>query len=169
MKTQNTPRNFDAEHKTEDEWAAFVKMKAATLSMCTMHLLNDIKDKRSWHADASKSKETLIDKVTTHLVADAKLKEQASLKEIVLLQDNFSEFTGSGCEGFDCRGPPVGRGEQRQHVEVRQVPQRAAHSSCVAILNRFLAGHEHVVCTPQWRGGAGHLHLGEAFCQRQGQ
>ena len=25
------------------------------------------------------------------------------------------------------------------------------------ILNRFLAGHEHVVCTPQWRGGAGHV------------
>ena len=84
------PRNFDAEPKTEDEWAAFVKMKAATLSLCTQQVLKDIMDKRGWHADASDSKETLIDKLTTHLVADAKLKEQASLEELVLLQDNFS-------------------------------------------------------------------------------
>ena len=33
VKTQNMPRNFDAEPKTEDEWTAFVKMKAATLSI----------------------------------------------------------------------------------------------------------------------------------------
>ena len=38
VKTQNMPRNLDAEPKTEDEWAAFVKMKAATLSMCTCML-----------------------------------------------------------------------------------------------------------------------------------
>ena len=82
------PRNLDADPKTEDEWAAFVKMKAATLSM--VHALKDICHKKCWHADASDSRETLIDKVTTNLVADAKLKEQASLNEIVLLQDNFS-------------------------------------------------------------------------------
>ena len=58
--------------------------------MCTVHAFNDICHKRGWHADASDSRETLIDKVTTNLVADAKLKEQASLKEIVLLQDKFS-------------------------------------------------------------------------------
>ena len=72
VKTQNMPRNFDAEPKTEDEWAAFVKMKAATLSMCTVHALKDICHKRGWHADASDSRETLIDKVTTNLLADAK-------------------------------------------------------------------------------------------------
>ena len=52
--------------------AAFVKMKAATLSMCTVHVLKDICPKRGWHADASDSRETLIDKVTTNLLADAK-------------------------------------------------------------------------------------------------
>ena len=90
VKTQNMSRNFDAERKTEDEWAAFVKMKAATLSMRTVHVLKDICHKRGWHADASAPRETLIDKVTTNHVADAKFKEQASVKEIVLLQDNFS-------------------------------------------------------------------------------
>ena len=29
VKTQSMPRNLDAEPKTEGEWAAFVKMKAA--------------------------------------------------------------------------------------------------------------------------------------------
>ena len=52
VKTQNMPRNLDAEPKTEGEWAAFVKTKAATLSMCTVHALKDICHKRGWHADA---------------------------------------------------------------------------------------------------------------------
>ena len=90
VKTQSMPRNLDAEPKTEDEWAAFVKMKSATLCMCTVHALKDICHKRGWHADASDWREILIDTVTTNLVAGAKLKEQASFKEIVLLQDNFS-------------------------------------------------------------------------------
>ena len=97
MKTQNMPRNFDAEPKTEDEWAVFVKMKAATLSKCTVHVLKDIMDKRGWRADASDSKETLIDKV-----ADAKLKEQASFKEIVLLRENLSASLESP-EGQDVK------------------------------------------------------------------
>ena len=40
--TQTMPRNFDAEPKTGDEWPALVKMKAATLSMCTQQVLNDV-------------------------------------------------------------------------------------------------------------------------------
>ena len=46
VKTQNMPRNFDAEPKTEDVWAAFVKMKTATFSMFTVHALKDICYKR---------------------------------------------------------------------------------------------------------------------------
>ena len=60
------------------------------LSLCTQQVLKDIMDKRSWHAVTSDSKDTLTDKLTTHLLADAKLKAQATLKEIVLLQDNIS-------------------------------------------------------------------------------
>ena len=106
-----------------------------------------------------------------------------------LVQDNFSASLESP-EDQDVKASIAAAlqsdaGEHRQHVEVRQVPQRGAHSSCVGILNRFQAGHEHVVCTPQWRGGAGPrrrlealpqgrlgqraFHLGEAFCRRQGQ
>ena len=46
VKTQNMPRNLDAEPKTEDEWSAFVKMKTATRSLCTVHALKDICHKR---------------------------------------------------------------------------------------------------------------------------
>ena len=90
VKTQTMPRNLDAEPKPEDEWTAFVKMKAATLSMCTQQVLKDIMEKKGWHADGLDSKETLVGKLTTHLVADAKLKGQASYNEMVLLHDNFS-------------------------------------------------------------------------------
>ena len=131
----------------------------------------------------------MIDTATTNLVADAKLQEQALFKEIVLLQDNFSASLESP-EDQDVKASIVAAlqsdaGNRGNNVEVRQVPQRGAHSSCVEILNRFLAGHEHVVCTPQWRGGTGPrrrlkalsegrlghraFHLGEPFCRRQGQ
>ena len=60
------------------------------LSMCTQQVLKDIMEKSGRRADASDSKETLVGKLTTHLVADAKLKEQAALEKMVLLQDNFS-------------------------------------------------------------------------------
>ena len=82
--TQNMPRK-------EDEWAAFVKMKAATLSVCTVHALRNVCHKRGWHADASDSRETLIDKVTTKLLRRTPSRRSGlPTMRLCCFQDNFS-------------------------------------------------------------------------------
>ena len=82
--------------------------------MCTQQVLKDIMEHRGWHA-ASDLKETLVGKLTTHPVSDAKLKEQASFKEMVLLQDSFSASLGSlrgqDVEASYCCDPLVGLSE----------------------------------------------------------
>ena len=126
--------------------------------------------KRSWHADASDSRETLIDNLTSNLVADAKLKEQASFKEMVLQDNFFASLESPEDQNVKASIAAALRSDAGNRGNTSK--QRGPHSSCVGILNRFLAS---VVCTPQWRlealpqGRMGQraFHLGKAFCRRQ--
>ena len=162
-------------------------MKAATLSVCTVHALKEICHKRGSHADASDSRETLIDTVRTNLVADAKLEEsRLPSREIVLLQDNFSASLECP-EDQDVKASIAAAlqsdaGNRGNTSKCGQVPQRGAHSSCVgtpqslscrplSMLHALHSGEaeRRPQALPQGRLGQRAFHLGEAFCRRQGQ
>ena len=128
--------------------------------------------------------------MTTNLVADANLKEQASLKEIVLLQDNFSACLESP-ENQDVKASIAAaalqsdaenRGNTSKCGKNLSV-ERALHAwrssivflqatSMLYALHSGEAERGHVgVSRPCLKDDLGQraLHLGEAFCRRQGQ